>query len=287
MPGIEKGGAPRPRPSSRADAGAALGLMDEAWWTPVSLVPKSPFSWVLVVEKSLPHGLFVNQHGKRFTNEAAPYIDVVNGMYEDVAKSGAADPRWFHIFDATYRRSSVAGPIAPGKVMPDKQLPRRYRDGNFLYKADTLDELCEQLRIPAATTKSTIERFNSYALKGEDPDFNRGWSAQDRYYGDPNVEPNCALGPIETGPFYAVQIYPGDLGTKGGLVTDERSQVLKRDGTPIPGLYAAGNSSASVMGRSYPGAGGTIGPALTFGFLAAEAAAEGLSGERAPQAAAE
>jgi len=267
------------------DAGGALALMDEAWWTPVSLVPKSPFSWVLVVEKSLPHGLFVNQDGKRFTNEAAPYIDVVNGMYDDVAKTGAAEPRWFHIFDATYRKSSIAGPVAPGKVMPDKQVPRRYRDGNFLYKADTLEELCEQLGIPAATTKASIARFNAYAVKGEDPDYNRGWSAQDRYYGDPSVKPNCSLGPVETGPFYAVQIYPGDLGTKGGLVTDERSRVLAEDGQPIPGLYAAGNTAASVMGRSYPGAGGTIGPALTFAFLAAEDAARQPSRKNEQEAA--
>jgi 3-oxosteroid 1-dehydrogenase len=267
------------------DAGGALDLMDEAWWTPVSMVPKSPFSWVLVVEKSLPHGLFVNQAGKRFTNEAAPYIDVVNGMYDDVAKTGTNDPRWFHIFDATYRKSSIAGPVAPGKVMPDKQLPRRYRDGKFLYKAATLDALCDQLEIPAVTVKSTIARFNEHAVKGEDPDYNRGWSAQDRYYGDPSVKPNCSLGPIETPPFYAVQIYPGDLGTKGGLVTDEHSRVLKADGQVIAGLYAAGNSSASVMGRSYPGAGGTIGPALTFGFLAAEDAARAPSSRNEQEAA--
>lgn len=109
-------------------------------------------------------------------------------------------------------------------------------------------------------------------MKGEDPDYGRGISAQDRYYGDPNVKPNCCLGPIETGPFYAVQIYPGDLGTKGGLVTDNAGRVLTTDGAVIPGLFAAGNTTASVMGRTYPGAGGTIGPALTFGFLAAEAA---------------
>ena len=267
------------------DAGGALDMMDEAWWTPVSMVPKSPYSWVLVVEKSLPHGLFVNQSGKRFTNEAAPYIDVVNGMYDDVAKTGATEPRWFHIFDATYRKSSIAGPVAPGKVMPDKQLPRRYRDGKFLYKAATLEALCEQLEIPAATVKSTIARFNEHAVKGEDPDYNRGWSAQDRYYGDPSVKPNCSLGPIETPPFYAVQIYPGDLGTKGGLVTDARSRVLQADGRVIPGLYAAGNSSSSVMGRSYPGAGGTIGPALTFGFLAAEDAAQAPSSQNEQEAA--
>lgn len=258
-----------------SSAGGALHLMDEAWWTPVSLVPKSPFSWVLVVEKSLPHGLFVNQDGKRFTNEAAPYIDVVNGMYDDARQSGSPDPRWFHIFDATYRKSSVAGPIAPGKVMPDEKLPRRYRDGNYLYKSDTIEGLCEQLHIPADVVKATIERFNAHAREGADPDFNRGWSAQDRYYGDPNVKPNCALGPVETSPFYAVQIFPGDLGTKGGLVTDGDARVLTEEGRPIPGLWAAGNSAASIMGRTYPGAGGTIGPALTFGFLAAQSAAQG------------
>ena len=194
-------------------------------------------------------------------------------MYDDVERTGAKSPRWFHVFDATYRRSSIAGPIAPGKVMPDKQLPRRYRDGNYLFKADTLDELCAQLGIPAETAKASIQRFNEHAVKGEDPDFNRGWSAQDRYYGDPAVKPNCALGPVETGPFYAVEIFPGDLGTKGGLITDAHARVLKDDGEVIVGLYAAGNSTASVMGRTYPGAGGTIGPALTFGFLAAEDAA--------------
>lgn len=266
-------------------AGGTLALMDEAWWTPVSLVPKSPFSWVLVVEKSLPHGLFVNQDGQRFTNEAAPYIDVVHGMYEDVARSGAQEPRWYHVFDATYRRSSVAGPVGPGKVMPDSQLPRRYRDGNYLYKADSLQALAEQISVPADTLQVTITRFNEHAVRGEDPDFNRGWSSQDRYYGDPRVKPNCALGAVESGPFYAVRIYPGDLGTKGGLQTDDHSRVLNAQGRPIPGLFGAGNSTASVMGRTYPGAGGTIGPAMTFGFLAAEAAAEEAHGAHKQEAA--
>ena len=267
-------------------AGAALGLMDEAWWTPVSLVPKSPFSWVLVVEKSLPHGLFVNQSGHRFTNEAAPYIDVVHGMYEDAERSAAPNPRWYHVFDATYRRSSIAGPIAPGKVMPDKRLPRRYRDGRYLHRAPTLEALARAIDVPPDALQQTIDRFNANAAKGEDPDYNRGWSAQDRYYGDPRVKPNCALGAIETAPFYAVQIYPGDLGTKGGLLTDGQSRVVREDGKPIEGLYAAGNATASMMGRSYPGAGGTIGPAMTFGFVAAEAAAEAAPSKASHEAAA-
>ena len=253
--------------------GGDLGLMDEAWWTPVSVVPKSEFAWVLVVEKSLPHGIFVNQRGERFTNEAAPYIDVVQGMYADAERGGADEPRWWHVFDAVYRRTSIAGPIAPGKVLPDERLPRRYREGKYLHKADSLEDLARGIEVPPDTLRNTIARFNEHALRGEDPDYQRGRSAQDRYYGDPRVKPNCALGPVETPPFYAVRIYPGDLGTKGGLRTDEDSRVLRGDGRPIPGLFAAGNSTASIMGRSYPGAGGTIGPALTFGFIAAETAA--------------
>ena len=254
--------------------GAAFGLMDEAWWTPVSIVPGSEFAWVLVVEKSLPHGIFVNHEGQRFTNEAAPYIDVVHGMYEDAERSDAIEPRWWHVFDASYRRSSIAGPVAPAKVMGDDRVPRRYRDGKYLFKAESLEALATQLGIAEpAVLKSTIARFNQHAARGEDLDFGRGVSAQDRYYGDPRVKPNCALGAVETPPFYAVRIYPGDLGTKGGLETDSESRVVRSDGTPITGLFAAGNSARSIMGRSYPGAGGTIGPALTFGFIAAETAA--------------
>ncbi|MCA9577195.1 MAG: FAD-dependent oxidoreductase [Polyangiales bacterium] len=256
------------------DAGGTVELMDEAWWTPTSLVPRNASAWVLVVEKSLPHGLFVNQAGERFTNEAAPYIDVVNGMYDDAAKTGHEAPRWFHVFDADYRKSSITGPIAPGKVMPDSQVPRKLKDGAYLYKANTLAELAAKIDVPAETLAATITRFNGNAVKGEDPDYGRGISAQDRYYGDPNVKPNCCLGPVEKGPFYAVQIYPGDLGTKGGLVIDNHGRVLNAARQPIPGLFASGNTTASVMGRTYPGAGGTIGPALTFGFLAAEAAKE-------------
>jgi 3-oxosteroid 1-dehydrogenase len=256
------------------DASADVSLMDEAWWTPTSLVPKYDEAWVLVVEKSLPHGIFVNLNGTRFTNEAAPYVDVVLGMYEDASKNAGASSRWFHVFDAEYRRMSIAGPIAPSKMMPDDRLPRRFRDGGYIHRAATLDELAKRIGVPAPALKETVDRFNVHAVKGEDPDFNRGWSAQDRYYGHPSVKPNCSLGPVAEPPFYAIEIFPGDLGTKGGLVTDLHSRVLRAEGSEvIEGLYAAGNTAASVMGRTYPGAGGTIGPALTGGFLAAESAA--------------
>ena len=253
------------------DAGADVSLMDEAWWTPTSRVPRYDPAWVLVVEKSLPHGVFVNLNGTRFTNEAAPYIDVVVGMYEDASKNAGADSRWFHIFDGEYRRLSIAGPIAPSTMMPDSSLPRRFRDGGYIHRGETLEELAEKLALPAPALKETLDRFNAHAVKGEDPDYNRGWSAQDRYYGHPSVKPNSSLGPVSTPPFYGIEIFPGDLGTKGGLVTDLHSRVLRPGGTDvIEGLYAAGNTSASIMGRTYPGAGGTIGPALMGGFLAAE-----------------
>jgi 3-oxosteroid 1-dehydrogenase len=123
--------------------------------------------------------------------------------------------------------------------------------------------------VPAHALRATIDRFNAYAAKGEDPDFDRGAAAYDKMYGDPTVSPNPSLAPIAQGPFYAMPIYPGDIGTNGGLRTDEKARVISRDGRPIPGLYAIGNNAASAMGESYPGAGVTIGPALTFGYLAA------------------
>lgn len=253
------------------DAGADTALMREAWWTPVTRVPRSDLAWVLVVEKNCPGGIFVNGNGERFCNEAAPYIDVVIDTYADQENTGAAIPA-FLVFDATYRKKYPVGPIAPGYAMPDGAVPKRYRDA-FLIRADTLAELAAKLEVPAEALERTVQRHNDFARDGKDADFGRGDSASDRYYGDPNVGPNPNLAPISKAPFYAIRVYPGDLGTKGGLVTDSDARVVREDGTVIPGLYAAGNNAASVMGRTYPGAGGTISPALTYGMLAAEAAA--------------
>lgn len=258
------------------DVGGRVELMKEAWWTPVTLVPKSEFAWVLVVEKNCPGGIFVNQRGERFCNEAAPYIDVVIDMYADQEKTGATVPCWL-VFDADFRRKYPVGPVAPGYAMPDSAVPRRYRD-DFLIRAATLDELAQKIAVPADALRATVERHNGFARTGVDEDFGRGNSASDRYYGDHRVTPNPNLAPIDNAPFYAIAVYPGDLGTKGGLVTDDAGRVLGAEDRPIPGLYAAGNNHASVMGRTYPGAGGTISPALTYGFLAAEAAYEEASG---------
>jgi 3-oxosteroid 1-dehydrogenase len=248
------------------EAGGAIDLMEDAWWTPVTRVPREEAAWVLVVEKNLPGGIMVNKHAARFTNEAAPYLDVVHAMYDNDAV-----PVCWLVFDAEYRKNYPVGPVAPGYAQPDIALSKRLKHG-FLNIAPTLAELAEKIDLGPAALVETVERYNGMAATGEDTDFGRGESLADRYYGDSRVTPNPCVRPLGAGPYYAIGVFPGDLGTKGGLMTDARARVLDADDVPIPGLYAAGNCSSAVMGPTYPGAGGTIGPALVFGFIAAETA---------------
>jgi 3-oxosteroid 1-dehydrogenase len=264
-------------------AGASTALMHEAWWTPVTQYPGVRSGWVLVVEKSLPGGIFVDGAGRRFTNEAAPYQDVVAAMFANHARSGRGVPAWM-VFDASYRRNYIAGPIGPGRFLPDKMLPRRVRQ-QLLRKAPSLAELAVQLELDPGVLEATVARYNTMAAAGRDEDYGRGEASSDRYYGDARVRPNPCMAPLSKAPFYAIPIYPGDLGTKGGLRTDRHARVLDPHGAPIAGLFAAGNTSASIMGRGYPGAGGTIGPALCFGFLAAECAAREADAPRTTLAA--
>jgi 3-oxosteroid 1-dehydrogenase len=140
-------------------------------------------------------------------------------------------------------------------------------------RADTIEGLARQIGVPEAGLAETVRRFNSNAAQGVDPDFGRGQSAYNRCLGDPGYKPNPALGPLDRAPFYAAEIFPGDVGTCGGLVTDEHARVLGAAGSPIPGLYATGNITATVMGRTYPGAGASIGNTMVFGFVAARHAA--------------
>jgi 3-oxosteroid 1-dehydrogenase len=151
--------------------------------------------------------------------------------------------------------------------MPDWAHPAAVR--GILKKGRTIAELARAIGADPAKLEATITRYNTHAAKGEDPDFHRGEAAYDKMYGDPRVAPNPCLRPLDKGPFYAMPIYPGDIGTNGGLLTDELARVIGQDGQPIPGLHAIGNCAASAMGESYPGAGVTIGPALTFGYIAA------------------
>ncbi|MGW3148996.1 3-oxosteroid 1-dehydrogenase [Streptomyces sp. NPDC001177] len=241
-------------------AGAALGLMDDAWWGPAIPLPGQPY--FCLAERTLPGGLMVNAAGRRFVNEAAPYSDVVHTMY-DRNPTDPDIPAWL-IVDQNYRNRYLFRDVAPTFVLPDD-----WYGSGAVRKAWSWDALASAIGIPAGALRATVDRFNSQALNGKDTDFHRGDSAYDHYYTDPVVLPNSCLAPLWLPPYYAFRIVPGDLGTKGGLVTDARARVLRADGSVIPGLYAAGNASSAVMGHSYAGAGATIGPAMTFGYVAA------------------
>lgn len=240
--------------------GAALDLMEDAWWGPAIPVPGRPY--FCLAERTLPGGLLVNGSGRRFVNEAAPYSDVVHTMY-DVHDTDPAIPCWL-ITDQNYRNRYLFKDVLPALPFPDS-----WYDSGAAHKEWTLDALAVSIGVPAAALRTSVNRFNAQARQGEDPDFHRGDSAYDHYYTDPSVLPNSCLAPLWLPPYHAFRIVPGDLGTKGGLRTDARARVLREDGSVIPGLYAAGNASAAVMGHSYAGAGSTIGPAMTFGYIAA------------------
>ena len=256
------------------DLGAATGLMDDAWWGPSIPLPGGPY--FCLAERSLPGCLLVNGAGQRFVNEAAPYVDAVRAMYDGNTPGNPHIPAWL-VFDQRYRDRYVFAGRPPGRP-----LSRRWYAAGAVVRADDLAGLAHEMSVDAAGLVKTVTRFNEFAAAGRDEEFGRGDSAYDRYYGDPRVRPNPNLAPLARPPFYAVKIVPGDLGTKGGLRTDEHARVLREDGTPIPGLYAAGNASASVMGHSYASAGATIGPAMTFGYIAAlDLAAAHLQGSTA------
>jgi 3-oxosteroid 1-dehydrogenase len=243
------------------DAGAAVALMDDAWWGPSIPLPGGPY--FCLAERSLPGCILVNGAGQRFVNEAAPYVDAVHAMYEGNTPANPHIPSWL-IFDQRYRDRYVFAGLPPGR-----RFSKRWYAAGAVYRMDSLGQLADEIGIDGSGLGKTVARFNEFAQAGRDEEFGRGGSAYDRYYGDPRCRPNPNLAALSTPPFYAVKIVPGDLGTKGGLRTDERARVLRADGSVIPGLYAAGNVSASVMGHSYAGAGATIGPAMTFGYIAA------------------
>ncbi|RLC92767.1 MAG: 3-oxosteroid 1-dehydrogenase [Chloroflexi bacterium] len=244
------------------EAGGTLDLMDDAWWMPTSLVPGEEMPNMIIVERSLPGSIVVNAAGKRFTNEAAAYIDVVKDQYARHWDGENSVPAYL-IMDRRFRRRYPTSPMLPGFT------PKKYVRSGYLKVADTLEGLAQQCDIDPAGLVAEVTRFNRYAASGSDPEFGRGARSIDRYYGDPAVRPNACLAPLDRPPYYAIELWPGDLGTKGGLVTDAQARVLRQDGSPIEGLYATGNCAASVMGHTYAGAGATIGPSMVFGYVAA------------------
>lgn len=249
-------------------AGVALGAdtlnMQSTWAAPVFYIPGEPGGRLCTIERALPGCIMVNQKGERYWNEASSYHVTGQAMAKRQAEHGDASPSWM-VFDATYRAKFPMGPVYPG--WPDFLLSGAVR--SILKKGRTIEALAREIGVNPTALSATVARFNQGAAKGEDPEFHRGEAAYDKMYGDPSQTPNPCLRPLDKGPFYALPIYPGDIGTNGGLRTNAKAQVVGKDGKPIAGLYAIGNNAASAMGESYPGAGVTIGPAMTFGYVAA------------------
>ena len=244
--------------------GAATRNLDQAWWAPVFCVPGEERARPTFMERALPGSIIVNQAGRRYMNEAASYHIVGHEMVLKNAPEAGTDPS-FVVFDADFRHKYPMGPLLP--LIPDWAQSAGVR--KIVKKADTLEELARQIGVPPAALKATVDKFNAGAVRGEDAEFHRGAAAYDNFYGDQRIQPNPNVAPILEPPFYAMPIYGGDIGTSGGLVTDENARVLDAEDRPIAGLYAIGNTAASAMGGSYPGAGVTIGPAMAFGYAAA------------------
>jgi 3-oxosteroid 1-dehydrogenase len=246
--------------------GAAIAQMEERVGNQQTLPPGAEDSEAKPTVQAMtasPHCILVDQSGVRYMNEGGSYMAYCKGMLER-HKTIAAVPSWA-VFDSQYtRKYMLAG------TMPGTKKPQHWFDSGYLKRANTIEELARLLNIEPAKLKATVERFNGFVARNRDEDFHRGERAYDRWLGDPFHKPSETLGAIAEGPFYAVPVVPGDVGTYGGVVTDQHARVLRADGTIIQGLYATGVSTASVMGRSYPGAGSSVGPSFVWGYVAAK-----------------
>jgi 3-oxosteroid 1-dehydrogenase len=250
------------------ELGADVDCMEEAWWTPGSLHPDGRYAGFHVPgEAGKPHVIIVDKGGRRIGNEAGSYMEFGQRMY-----ARGAVPAW-GILESRALDHYTWGPLLPGK-------PRQpLIDNGYLVADQTIEGLAKKCGIDPAGLAAETARFNRFAAAGADEDFKRGASAHNRAMGDPTHHPNASLGAIEKPPFYAVKVWPLDVGTSGGLVTDEYARVLRADGASLEGLYAAGNITAPVVGHSYPGAGASLGGGITFGYVAARHAL-GAMGER-------
>ena len=247
--------------------GGAVAQMEEMVGAQIALPPgRTDMLPMVQSDVSSPHSIIVDQTGVRYMREAQSYMKFCQEMFAR-HKIAPAVPSWL-VMDSQYlRKYMLAG------SMPGVRKPKTWFDSGFLRRGATLPELAGACAMDPAKLTASVERFNGFVRRGADEDFHRGERAYDRYLGDAGHKSSASLGAIERAPFYAIQIFPGDVGTYGGLVTDSHARVLRADGSVIPGLYATGTSTASVMGRSYPGAGSSLGPSFTFGYVAAKHAA--------------
>ncbi|ARG77772.1 3-ketosteroid-delta-1-dehydrogenase [Mycobacterium kansasii] len=242
---------------------AKTDLLDEAWWLPSVFIPNGGAAAAsLGSGRQRPGAIYVDSSGRRFCNESNSYVEVGKAMY-----AAKAVPCWM-VFDHGYVRRYVTG------TKPfDRRLPPDFVDSGAVQRGDTIADLARRIGVPGDALTRTIQRFNHFAANGLDPDFGRGQSAYNACLGDPGYRPNAALGPLNRAPYYATRVFPADVGTCGGVITNEHAQVLDEHDRVIEGLYATGNTTASVMGRTYPGAGASIASSMVFGYVAARHAA--------------
>lgn len=264
--------------------GASTEHTSQGWWIPTMTLPMAGASNFHEIHQAAfdvgrPWSVCVNRNGDRFVDEACGYDQFGQAMVDDHLKTGANLPCWL-VFDAKFRAKFSAGGLMPTVHTPERKVPDDWWD-HYVFRADSIEALAAKIDVPADKLKTVVANINAYSKTGIDPDFGRGSNIYDQFFGDPTVTPNPNLGPIDKPPFYAVPINNGDLGTKGGLRCDARARVLDGAGNPIAGLYAAGNNSGNPFGDCYPGAGATIGPAMTFGFVAANDIAERSGNQRA------
>jgi 3-oxosteroid 1-dehydrogenase len=242
--------------------GADTELLDDCWWMPTLEIGPGHHALALGL-RALPGSIVVDHHGRRYMNEARSYMATGRIMREH----GAAGHRHWLIMDERFLSRHIFPNLSPASARAAMLA------NGTLKRGDTIAELAAACELDPATLSATVERFNGFARAGVDEEFRRGATAYDRYWADPAHRPNPSLGPIDRPPFWAAVLRPGDLGTNGGVKTDAEGRVLDSAERPIEGLYAAGNGSGSPFGRSYPGAGATIGAAATYGYIAARHAA--------------
>jgi 3-oxosteroid 1-dehydrogenase len=252
--------------------GAKTDLLDEAWWLPsVFIANGGAVAASLGSGRQRPGAIYVDSTGRRFCNESNSYVEVGKAMY-----ANKAVPCWM-IFDEGYVRRYVTSTNPLNRNQP---LPPELIESGAVKRAATVSDLAREIDLPADELAATVQRFNQFAARGLDPDFGRGQSAYNDCLGDPGYRPNAAIGPLDTAPYYATRVLPADVGTCGGVITNEHAQVLDEDDRVIEGLYATGNTTATVMGRTYPGAGASIASSMVFGYVAARhAAGRKLAGE--------
>jgi len=270
--------APASPPTNRGDglkmamaAGASLGNMTSAWWVPTLAIPENQWqsgetrNMPVLIERTLPHSILVNRDGERFCNEAANYSALAGAFHRfDPVTYDYPNLPAYLIFDSRFRERYPLASFMPGSPLP-----------SWVATADSCEALAARIGVDANNLAATVSRFNDLADQLHDQDFDRGKADYDRFYGDRSCDGAAAtLGALAKPPYFAVEINMGALGTNGGPKTNGQAQILDVDGRPIGGLFGAGNVISAPTGSVYAGAGGTLGPALTFGYVAGRSAAK-------------